>query len=319
MKDPGNDRLLFVADTLARKNPIVREAPMMEANQTLSHVGSRDSELPTVQKRAINDGVPKSAHREIPVTAPMSLYEAWSRVDEELLKLAGANAPAFRQRKDRKFIESMTQSLATDIFYGSVASDALAFNGLATMFNSSTTYPNNDSSWYYNVQLEGGSGGDTSSIWVIEWGEEKCHLIYPKNTMGGIEINDLGEQVTSGVTANTEYVALVTQFIWRTGLFVADERCVQRVANIEVSGASNTFNDDTLLRAVNRLPEMGEDPNTRIYVNRDIRTAMDIRVKDKNNMYYREVDNAFGKPVTLFRGIPVQICDAITSTETAAS
>lgn len=317
MKDPGNDRLLFVADTLARKNPIVREAPMMEANQALTHVGSRDLSLPTVQKRAINDGVPKSAHREIPVTAPMSLFETMSRIDEELLNLAGANAVQFRQRKDRKFIEAMSQSLADEIFYGSLADDVLGFNGFATMFNSSTTYPNNDSSWWYNVLLEGGSSGDTTSIYVVEWGPEKVHLIYPKNTQGGIEIIDLGKQLVSGVTASTEYVAYVTQFKWRCGLFVADERCVQRVANIEVTGTENIFDDDNLLRALKHLPDMGENPSTRIYVNRDISLAIDIRVKDKNNMYYSEVNDAFGKPIAQFRGVPIQICDAIGD-ETAA-
>ncbi len=317
--DPSNNQMLYVADTLARANPIVREAPMMEANQALTHIGSRDSALPTVQKRAINDGVPKSAHKEIPVTAPMSLFETMSQVDEEMLRLAGANAQAFRQRKDRKFIEAMSQSVADEIFYGSVGDDVLGFNGLTTLFDSATVYPNGDSSWWYNVQLEGGSGGDTTSIWVIEWGPDECTLVYPKNTMGGIEIVDLGKQLVSGVTASTEFVAYVTQFKWRCGLYIADERCAQRVANIEISGGSNEFNDDTVLRAINRLPSMGENPTTRIYCNRDIRTAMDIRVKDKNNMYYREVNDAFGKPVIHFRGIPVQVIDAINSTETAAT
>jgi hypothetical protein len=317
--DPSNGQMLFVADTLARKNPIVREAPMMEANQALTHVGSRDSQLPTVQKRAINDGVPKSAHKEIPVTTPMSLFETMSQIDEEMLRLAGPNAQAFRQRKDSKFIEAMAQAYADELFYGSIADDALGFNGFMTLFNSSSTYPNNDSSWWYNVLLAGGSGGDTTSILVVEWEPDVCTLVYPRNTMGGIEIVDLGKQLVSGYTGSTEYVAYVTQFKWRAGLFVSDDRCVQRVANIEVSGSSNTFDDDTLLRAVNRLPSMGEAPSTRIYCNRDIRTAMDIRVKDKNNMYYREVNDAFGKPVVNFRGIPVQVNDAISSAETAAT
>jgi hypothetical protein len=314
--DPSNSRLLFVAEVLSRKNPIVKEAPMMEANQALTHIGTRDTQLPTVQRRAINDGVPYSAHKEIQITAPMSLFETMSRVDEEILRLAGANAAGVRQRKDAKFIEAMAQSVADEIFYGSLADDVLGFNGLATLFASSTVYPNNDSTWYYNVALGGGSGSDTTSIWVVEWGADKCHLIYPKGTMGGIEIDDLGKQLVAGITASTNYVAYVTQFKWRCGLFVADERCVQRIANIETAGASNTFDDDDLLTMCNRLPDMGENPMTRIYVNRTIRTQMDIKVKDKNNVNYYADKDAFGKPVLYFRGIPVQVCDAISNTET---
>lgn len=317
MMDPANGRLIFVANTLARKNPIVREVPIMEANQILSHVGNRMSQLPTVQKRAINDGVPKSAHKEIPVTAPMSLFETMSQIDEEILRLAGANAGAVRERKDAAFIEAMAQSVADEIIYGSIGDDVLGFNGLATMFNLSTDYPNADSTWYYNVQLGGGSGSDTTSIWVVEWGAEKAHLIYPKGTQGGLEIDDLGKQLVSGVTASTQFVAFVTQFKWRCGLFVQDERCVQRIANIETAGAVNTFDDDMLITALNRTPDMGENPSTRIYVNRTTRTQMDIRVKDKNNVNYVNLADAFGKPVLYFRGVPVQVCDGILNTETA--
>ena len=314
MMDPANGRMAFVAETLARKNPIVREVPILEANQILSHVGNRQNSLPTVQKRAINDGVPKSAHKEIPVTAPMSLFETMSQVDEEILRLAGANAESLRQRKDAAFIEAMAQAVADEIFFGSIGDDVLGFNGLATMFNSLSTYPNGDSSWFYNVITGGGTGGCTS-IWAIEWGPEKVHLIYPKGTQGGIEINDLGKQLVTGVTASTQYVAYVTQFKWRCGLFVQDERCVQRIANIERSGASNTFDDDDLITVLNQLPDMGENPSTRIYCNRQIRTQMDIKVKDKNNVNYVANSDAFGKPVMYFRGVPVQVCDALNAAE----
>lgn len=319
MLNPQDGRMLFVAQTLARKNPIVKEVPIIEANQALTHIGSRQKALPTVGKRAINDGVATATHKEEAITAPMSLFETFSKVDEELLRLAGANAAQFRQRKDAAFIEAMTQALAAEIFYGSLADDPLGFDGFMTMFDSSAKYPNNDTSWYKNVQLAGGSGADTTSILVVEWGEDKAHLIYPKNTQAGIEINDLGKQWVDGATAGTKFVAYVTQFKWRCGLFVADERCVQRIANIETTGETSIFSDDQLITALNRLPGMGEDPMTRIYCNRTVRTQMDIRVKDKENMHYREVTDAFGKPVLYFRGVPVQVCDGILDTETAIS
>ena len=315
--DPSNGRLLFVADVLSRKNPIVKEVPIIEANQALTHIGTRDIVLPTVQKRAVNDGVPYSAHKEAQITAPMSLFETMSKVDEEILRLAGANASGVRQRKDRKFIEAMAQSVADEIFYGSLADDVLGFNGLSVLFASTSTYPNDDSTWYYNVLDGGATGSTTTSIWIIEWGDDKAHLIYPKGTQGGIEINDLGKQLISGVTASTQYVGYVTQFKWRCGLFVADERCVQRIANVASTGTSNIFSDDDMITMINRLPDMGENPLTRIYVNRTVRTQMDIRVKDKNNVNYTADKDPFGKPMLYFRGIPVQVCDGITNAETA--
>lgn len=314
-----NGRAIFVAETLARKNPIVKEAPMIEANQTLTHVGGRQLALPTVGKRAINEGVVIAAHKEVPVTAPMSLFETASQIDLELLRLAGSNADVLRQRKDAAFIEAMAQAVADEIINGSIGDDALGFNGLAKMFGVSTDYPNGDSTWFYNVQLAGGSGTDLASIYVCEWGEDKMHLIYPKNTMGGLEIVDRGEQWVAGSAATKKFWAKVTQFMWRCGLFVADERCCQRIANIEKSGTDYIFDEDLLIIALNRLPDSGENPATRIYVNRTIKTQMEIRVKDKNNMFITNFPDAFGVPVVRFRGVPVQVLDTLNTDETAIS
>lgn len=314
--DPSNaNNLLYVAEVLSRENPIVKEAPIIEANQALQHMGSRRTSLPTVQKRAINDGVPKSTGKTVPVTAPMSLFETMSQVDEEALRIA-PNAVQFRQGEDAAFIEAMAQSVADEIFYGSIGDDVLGFNGLATMFNSSTARPNGDSTWPYNVQLGGGSGADTTSIWAIEWGTRKVHLIYPKGTQAGLEYYDGGKQLVSGVTASTQFYAFISQFKWRCGLYVQDERCIGRIANIETAGSTNIFDDDQLIVALNRLPKMGRDPLTRIYVNRTLISQMEIRVKDKNNVNY-SMDNAFGGQMLRFKGVPVQVCDAILDTETA--
>ncbi len=316
MLNPQDGQLLFVAQTLARKNPIVKEVPILEANQALTHIGSRQAALPTIGKRALNEGVVLAAHKTVSVTAPMSLFETASQIDEEILRLAGPNATGFRQRKDATFIDAMSQAVADEIFYGNLGDDPLGFDGFATMFDVSTDYPNGDSTWYYNVQLNGGSGSDGSSFYVVEWGPEKVHLIYPKNTMGGIDITDRGAQWVAGSAATKKFWAQVTQFAWRCGLFVADERCVQRIANIELSGTDYIFDEDKLITALNRLPDSGENPQTRIYCNRTIKTQMEIRVKDKNNMFITNFADAFGVPMLRFRGVPVQVCDAIGTEST---
>lgn len=317
MLDPSGGKFVMCANVLARKNPIVKEVPIIEANQLLTHVGNRTISLPTVGFRAINKGVAKSTHKEAQITEPMALMEAISEVDVELCRLGPGSPEQVRQRIDEAHMEAMSQKYAYTLFYGNLGDDPLSFNGLATRFNVSTVYPNGDSTWYYNVVLGGGSGGDTTSIWVVEWGMMKAHLIYPMGTQGGIEIEFMGKQRVTDDDGNP-YFAYVTDMKWRAGIYVHDERCVQRYANIEVSGGSNEFDDDTLLELCNRLPSMGEDPMTRIYTNRTIKTKMEIKAKDKNNVNYTSTD-AFGKPVLKFRDIPIQVCDAIINTETAAT
>lgn len=318
MLAPGDSSLNFCAQTLARKNPIVREVPILEANQLLTHIGSRHLTLPTIGFRAINKGVAITAHREKQITEPMALMEAMSQVDVELTRLGPGTPEQVRARIDAAHMEAMAQKLASTIFYGSFATDELSFSGFATRFNSLSTYPNGDSTWYYNVISAGGSSVPTS-IYIIEWGADKIHLIYPKGTQAGIQIKFLGEQLVLDSGGSNRFIAYVTDMAWRCGIFINDERCIQRLANIESTGTSNIFDEDQLITLMNRLPSSGEDPMTRIYCNRTIKTQMEIRLKDKNNVWYTSENGLGGVPVLKFRGIPVQVCDAIVNTETAVA
>ena len=96
------------------------------------------------------------------------------------------------------------------------------------------------------------------------------------------------------------------------------ERCVQRIANIETSGTTNIFDEDQLIGAINNLPDGGADPSTTIFVTRSIKTQLDIRAKDKNNVRYGSSE-VWGENVTMFRGVPVVMSEVMTDTETAVS
>ncbi len=313
----ADGRATFIAQTLAKRNPFVTQMPIVEANQALFHTQNKQLSLPTVGKRALNDGAAFDAHKEIPVSFPMSLFEVFSKIDEEILALAGANADAVRQRKDAAFIEAMTQAVADELVYGSIGDDPLGFDGLSVLFDSTSTYPNNDSSSDYNVQSNNGTGSDTTSMYFIEPGEGKVHLIYPKGTQGGLQTKNLGLQLIDGSTAGTKLLMAISQFKWRVGLFVGDDRCVQRIANIESSGSSNIWNKDLCIAALNRLPNGGEDPGTFALCNRTIKTQMEIAASDKSNMITNNFEQAFGVPVLRFRGVRILFTDAILNTETA--
>ncbi len=64
---------------------------------------------------------------------------------------------------------------------------------------------------------------------------------------------------------------------------------------------------------------MTKGPGRRIYVNEDIMTQMEIRLKDKTNVNFTKVDGLAPGPVLMFKGVPVRQCDQILNTETAVS
>jgi hypothetical protein len=93
-------------------------------------------------------------------------------------------------------------------------------------------------------------------------------------------------------------------FVVRCGLVVRDPRSIGRVANIESSGTTNLFDEDNLITLLNN---MNTGPGTRIYVNETVLTQMQIRAKDKSNIYYTPGGNALsGEPPLYFQGVPIR-------------
>jgi hypothetical protein len=313
----ADQNLIHIANTLARTNDILADAPYQEANQIFSHKGSQDAALPSPGFRTFNTGVSPSAAKSRPVIDGLAIAEDYAEVDYEEYRIQ-PKKEEWRQRKDGKHIAGMGQKIATTIFYGSIGTDPASFNGLATRYAVSTTRPNGDTGWPYNVQLNGGSGSDTTSIFVVEWDPDECTLLYPRGSKAGIDFEDLGK-VTKGTT--TLYEVLRSHFMWKCGLFISDDRRIQRIANIETSGADNIFNEDLLIQAITRLPSRGKNRSAiKIYTNGTMMAQMWIRLKDKSNVHFtRDQGLDGGGPVLSFNGYPVRLCDAILDTETAIS
>ena len=301
-----NGNILKVAEVLNETNEIMQDAVWIEANMEGGHKGNVRTSLPTGTWRKVNDGVAKEKSTTRMIIETIGELQSRSEVDKLLYDLAPDKA-AYRTNEDMAFLEGLGQTFADTFVYGDVVANPEQFNGLDLRIQSKTAT---------NAVDGGGSGDDTTSIWVVQWGVNKVHFIYPRSSQIGIEMRDLGEQSVDGETSSTKFQALVTLFTLRAGLFVHDDRCIQRICNIESSGTSNTFDENDLITALNRLPYGGT--GAVIYCNETIKTQMDIRAKDKTNVNYTPGE-AFGRPVTFFRGVPVRKVDAILDTETALS
>ncbi|MDD3545964.1 MAG: hypothetical protein PHG96_11505 [Kiritimatiellae bacterium] len=301
-----NGNILKVAEVLNETNEIFLDAVWVEANMEGGHKGNVRTSLPAGTWRKVNDGVAKEKSTTRMIIETIGELQSRSEVDKLLYDLA-PNKAAYRTNEDMAFLEGLGQTFADTFIYGDVVANPEQFNGLDLRIQSKTAS---------NAVDGGGSGSDTTSIWVVQWGVNKVHFVYPRGSQIGIEMRDLGEQSVDGETSTTKFQALVTLFTLRAGLFVHDDRCIQRICNIESAGSSNTFDENDLITALNRLPYGGVGAT--IYCNQTIKTQMDIRAKDKTNVNYTPGE-AFGRPVTFFRGVPVRKVDAILDTETALS
>lgn len=318
--------LLTIVEVLEETAEWLQDAIWLPANQPMSHITTQRTSQPTGTWRAINQGVAPEASSSKQIVEGIGILEAYSRVDKLLLELSG-NPEQFRSGEDKSFIEGLSQNLSDVMFRsntgtitGDNSSDPEKFNGLPRRLDAAS--------------LEGvydhGSVSATAdtSIYIVQWGENKVHMVYPKGspTMGIVHEN-LGEQtIDVSTTAGTPSLmqAMVSHFKLHAGLVVRDDRCIKRIASISARGVgsavTSSFGASTnpghhqLIQALNALPYQGV--GARIYCNQQLKTQMDIFAVDKSNVLYN-IENWSGRPVTTFRGVPVRRVDAILNTEAA--
>lgn len=320
----------FVLPTrvLDRMTPLVKMIPMISSNNILSNIAVRTDSLPIASTRRWNEGIKATASKNAPLNDPIALFEDYSEVDFDLWEIQN-NPEMWRAQQDMNHIEGLFQLMESTLLYGSLATNPGSFNGLSTRFNNLESYPNGDTSWKPNVWNGGLATGPATSAWMIEFGDDTIYGIYPPNTPAGLSFRDLGEitkELSSGtgsVGTNYMYQVLRTMLRWYLGIQIADERCVQRIANINPIGFSGPsgFDENIFIQAKNQLPRFGEASGTVILVNRDLKTQIDIRaVSQKINTYFTPPgDNSmdvFGKAVTKFQNIPIYVAEKISSLET---
>ena len=321
---------IWAARILDRMCPLIRIMPMVESNNMLSNVATRTDYLPTPSTRRFNEGVLPTVAKNVPLNDPIALFTDYSEVDKDQCDFQN-DPTAWRQDQDANHVEGFRQKLESMMWYGSLLQDGGAFNGLATRFNNLTSLPNGLADWPANVWNGGASTGNVTSAWFIEFGKNKVYGIYPKQTAVGLNIRDLGEttkeiatSVAGGPTMNKLLQVYRTLLEWWVGIQINDERCVQRIANINPTILStNNFDENIFIEAKNWLPDAGENPGTAIFVNRALKTQIDIRaVSQKINTYFTQdqlTGDVWGRPVSRFQGIPIFVAEKLLATETVVT
>jgi hypothetical protein len=157
----------------------------------------------------------------------------------------------------------------------------------------------------------------------VQWGAGKVYLVSPRNAPGGLSKVDKGLVLTSGdnSTASTSAAsnnptnqlwAFITEFEWRVGLAVEDQRSVKRLCNIDsVAGSTFTLNEDKIIQIKNNFKSRDM---VSMYMNETVFTQLEILAKDKVNVHWSE-NNPFGRPQLFFQNMPVRRSDAITNVE----
>lgn len=323
-------RTAKVYEVLTEKAPILNDAVAFPSNAPMGNLVTVRTGLPAIRKVRINQGIAASKSTKTQRTDSIGTYGGRSELDKKLMHMHGSDiVNAERWNEDRAFIEAMAQALTRDIFYGDENIETAGMTGLAPRMNALGSLIRN--SQVYSMGSV--SGGDGTSIYVVDWGQDGAHLIYPRDrdqggsgadelTKLGMRVEPLAGDVEVRDADGNPFRALITEYYCYLGLTIKDPRRVARLANIDTSDANlvsptqGTLHD----RVIDLLEGMppADGFNRVMYVTRSIKAGWTKQSMNKSNVWL-SMGEYNGKLNLMFQGIPVRAVDAISSAESTVS
>jgi len=315
---------LVIAEVLNQSNPIIADLLLREANGPTSHRSLMRTGIPQGVYRKFYRGVQPTKSIKAAIEDTMCMLEDRVEVDKDLATLENDLA-AFRMDEARAHIEGIGQQLATAIFYADTDTNPERFLGLSPRYSSLSAAN------AQNIISGSGTGSDQTSIWLIRHSPQALFGIFPKGSKAGIIHEDLGlGDAFDTQTPPARYRAYMDRFQVKMGLVVPDWRYNVRICNIDTTAlvAESSAADlvKLMVKAMHRVPSQNWGEYC-WYGNRTVAQWLDIQSMGKatsgsgivTNVQFSSQDQAQGKVVQSFRGIPWRTCDAILNTEAAVS
>jgi|WetSurMetagenome_2_1015567.scaffolds.fasta_scaffold138284_2 hypothetical protein len=319
-KDPSGG-LLPIAEVMTKVNPFLDHIPFKESTLEAGEIVARRKQLGSPSWRRYNEGVQPSVTKVSTATEIMGHLEDWSEIDKALVDIQGDQAE-FQFNESKGKMESMAQEMAVTYMYGNLSSDPKTFTGFMPRLGAlNSTYGTGSP-----IVIDGGGRTATAqgSILIVGWGMDKVYGIYPKNTVGGLQFENLGED-TKTFTDGSLMRVYRSRFGWDAGLAIKDYRYVIRIANIDAAALATIGTDsDTsailfnkIMDALAYIPIPGS-VDLHMYMPRPVWSALN---KKSTEISYRDITMNIQDAGFVYNvyGVPCHLCDSMLMTEAVVS
>jgi hypothetical protein len=315
-KDP-NGTQAQVIELMNQINPLIEDGSAVPSNAPYGDRVTYRRSLPTVGSAKINKGVTRSKSQTDQRQDVIGMFAGRSELDIRIREVEGSAAfQSKRLEEDQAFEEAFAQYLTTESLYGDVKVDEASFDGFMPRLN--TLNPGTSMTTPQVRSLDGaGSGGDLSSILIIDWGDRAVRWIFPPNTVAGLKVSDIGDQQVND-NDNNPFTAAVTTYDWFLGLGVKDPRHMARLANIDVSAALAASPTNKILDSLELLMTYMPEPNGAqrvLYCPIAIWAAFNKQARAYANLAL-SIQDYLGKPTPHFWGYPIRKVEKMSITET---
>src|SRR6266446_10271329 len=170
-----------IVELLSQTNEIMDDMLLVEGNLPTGHKTTVRTGLPSATWRLLNYGVPNTKSTTAPIIDTCGNLETYSVIDKDIADLNG-NTPEFRLSESRGFLEGMSQQVASTMIYGNQFANPERFTGFAPRYSTKTVA---NSQTANNVLDGGGTASTNTSMWVMTWGTDTNHAIFPKGKLAG--------------------------------------------------------------------------------------------------------------------------------------
>ena len=313
-----------VVDMVSQENPVLQDVLWKQCNKGREDIVTIRSGLPEAVARAFYEGWfgTKSSKRQVAnacCRVTTGIEFDWALYDQDKDKAA------FLTDEQKAHSSVLGDKVASLLFYGDLAGDPKGINGFAKTFSAYGAHTGagmvtDDKKAEFYCLSAGGDGSALRSIFLVGWGANSAHGIYPEGTSAGIKIGQLTKQFVQDAAGGNIEMGL-QEMNWHAGLNIRDFRYCGRVCNIDIeddpAGAGTADYTKLIRKLVTRVKSNGV--TQRFYTSRLVFEAIAEQFEKKtqaNAVKYADLEQK--KDASLL-GIPVAFCDCMNVDETAVS
>lgn len=311
-----------IIELLNQDHEILDDAVFVQCNDGTRHKTTIRAGLPTPTWRKLYGGVQSTKSATAQVFDSCGMLEALPKIDCDVIDKSADPSGAMLSEV-APHLESMKQEVEDTLFYGDTGLNPERFHGLSVRYGQ--TGGTDESLSTFNVLSGGASSGQTdcTSVWLIGWGDNACHMLFPQGSNAGLTQRSLGKELVTADDGSGDYEAYVTKFKWDVGLSVKDWRAVGRIPNIDVGNLEAESSAADLIKLMIRLEERvmhyGGLTAARFswVMHPRVRTMLRLQMLNKVGNSTLSLENIAGKRVMAFNGTPIRVSRKLRLTEVA--
>lgn len=302
IKQLHDDEFLPIIDTLVEEFEALEDMVWVQANGLTTHTYLQTLNQPQGTWTGINDDVPDERAQFVELEEEIAMLEAYSSVDDRLVRIS-KNKQRLRSNQDGQFIAGLGKTFASAFINN--LTDGKSFVGLRGRLTTLS-----------QAMVRGAAdSSNLTSLFFMQWGETKCHMIYPPEWKHGLNKEDLGKKLITSSAGKKQM--WVSHYELAAGMCINNEKNYARICNIDSTDQIETSGvDDLMIATLNAMPGRGK--GVVIYADSTMLTQFDIAVKDRTQVNL-SIDDAFGRPISTFLRHPIKLVDAIGTAESVIS